>query len=99
MKASQFAFLMSTPGYVRQSGEASFTPDTVDELITTVRELIELAKRARKRRPVLTEYIVSVGNHLRSQHCTLYITQKVIHRVCFCMSPNPTHYPTVDYKL
>lgn len=43
------------------SGEASFTPDTVDELITTVRELIELAKRARKRRPVLTEYIVSVG--------------------------------------
>lgn len=43
------------------SGEASFTPDTVDELITTVRELIELAKRARERRPVLTEYIVSVG--------------------------------------
>lgn len=44
-----------------ESGEASFTPDTVDELITTVRELIEIAKRARKRRPVLTEYIVSVG--------------------------------------
>jgi YgiT-type zinc finger domain-containing protein len=43
------------------SGEASFTPDTVDELITTVRELIELAKRARERRPMLTEYIVSVG--------------------------------------
>jgi YgiT-type zinc finger domain-containing protein len=43
------------------SGEASFTPDTVDELITTVRELIELARRARDRRPVLTEYIVSVG--------------------------------------
>jgi len=43
------------------SGEASFTPDTVDELITTERELIELAKRARERRPVLTEYIVSVG--------------------------------------
>jgi YgiT-type zinc finger domain-containing protein len=43
------------------SGEASFTPDTVDELITTVRELIELARRARERRPVLTEYIVSVG--------------------------------------
>ena len=43
------------------SGEASFTPDTVDELITTVRELIDLAKRARERRPVLTEYIISVG--------------------------------------
>jgi len=44
-----------------ESGEASFTPDTVDELITTVRELIEIARRAHKRRPVLTEYIVSVG--------------------------------------
>jgi YgiT-type zinc finger domain-containing protein len=44
-----------------QNGEASFTPDIVDELIATVRELIELAKRARKRRPMLTEYIVSVG--------------------------------------
>jgi YgiT-type zinc finger domain-containing protein len=44
-----------------ESGEASFTPDTFDELITTVRELIELGKRARKRRPVLTDYIVSVG--------------------------------------
>lgn len=42
-------------------GEASFTPETVDELITTVRELIEPAKRARERRSVLTEYIVSVG--------------------------------------
>lgn len=44
-----------------ENGEASFTPDTVDELITTVRELIEIAKRAQKRRPVLTEYVVSVG--------------------------------------
>jgi len=44
-----------------ESGEASFTPDTVDELVTTVRELIAIAKRARNRRPVLTEYIVSVG--------------------------------------
>jgi len=44
-----------------ESGDASFTPDTVDELIATVRELIEIARRARKRRPVLTEYIVSVG--------------------------------------
>jgi len=44
-----------------ESGEASFTPDTVDELITTVRELIDIARRARTRRPMLTEYIVSIG--------------------------------------
>lgn len=43
-------------------GEASFTPETVDELITTVRELLEPAKRARARRSVLTEYIVSVSS-------------------------------------
>lgn len=44
-----------------KSGEASFTPDTVDELIVTVRELVEIAKRAQKRRAVPSEYIVSVG--------------------------------------
>ena len=42
-------------------GEASFTPETVDELLATVRDLIESAKRAKSRRSVLTEYIVSVG--------------------------------------
>lgn len=42
-------------------GEASFTPETADELIATVRELAETAKRARERRPGLTEYIISVG--------------------------------------
>ena len=42
-------------------GEASFTPETVDELIETVRELVETAKRARRRRSILTEYMVSVG--------------------------------------
>ena len=42
-------------------GEASFTPETVDELIETVRELVETAKRARRRRSILTEYVVSVG--------------------------------------
>ena len=41
--------------------EASFLPDTVDELIATIRELLATAKRARERRSVLTEYIVSVG--------------------------------------
>ena len=42
-------------------GEASFIPETVDELIATVRELHETARRAKERRSVLTEYIVSVG--------------------------------------
>jgi len=42
-------------------GEISFTPDTVDELIATVRELIETAKRAQQRRNIFTDYIVSVG--------------------------------------
>jgi YgiT-type zinc finger domain-containing protein len=43
-----------------ENGEASFTPETVDELIPTVRELVEIAKRARERRAALTEYTVSV---------------------------------------
>ncbi len=42
-------------------GDISFTPDTVDELIATVRELFETAKRAQQRRNVFTEYVVSVG--------------------------------------
>jgi len=42
-------------------GEASFTPETVDELIATVRELITPAKRARERRSMPTEYIVRVA--------------------------------------
>ena len=44
-----------------QDGEASFTPETVDQLIDTVRELIEPAKHARGRRSLPTEYIVSVA--------------------------------------
>ena len=44
-----------------EDGEASFTPETVDELIDTVRELLEPAKRARERRSMPTEYIVTVG--------------------------------------
>jgi len=43
-----------------EDGEASFTPETTDELIATVRELVEPAKRARDRRSMPTEYIVSV---------------------------------------
>jgi len=47
-----------------QDGEASFTPETVDELIGTVRELLETARRARRRRSVLTEYAVAIGQPL-----------------------------------
>ena len=43
------------------SGEASFPPETVDELIATVRDLLEAAKRARERRSVLTQYLILVG--------------------------------------
>jgi hypothetical protein len=42
-------------------GEASFTPETVDELITSVRDFIEAAKRTRNRQSTLREYIISVG--------------------------------------
>ena len=41
-------------------GEASFTPETVDELLLTIRELLATAKRAQERRSELTQYIVSV---------------------------------------
>jgi len=44
-----------------ESGEASFPPETVDELIATVRDLLEAAKRTRQRRSVLTQYVISVG--------------------------------------
>lgn len=44
-----------------QDGEASFTPDTTDELISTVSELIETARRAKARRSAFTEYVIAVG--------------------------------------
>jgi RNA polymerase subunit RPABC4/transcription elongation factor Spt4 len=43
-------------------GEASFTPQTTDDLLMTVRELLESARRAKIRRSKLTEYIVSVSS-------------------------------------
>ncbi len=43
-----------------ETGEASFTPETTDELILTVRDLLETAKRAKKRRSVSTKYVVTV---------------------------------------
>ncbi|NOT53082.1 MAG: hypothetical protein HOP18_00610 [Deltaproteobacteria bacterium] len=42
-------------------GEASFTPETVDELLLTIRELLVPAKRAQERRSALREYIVSIS--------------------------------------
>ncbi len=44
-----------------EDGEAAFTPETVDALIDTVRELVDTAKRAKKRSPALTDYAVAVG--------------------------------------
>jgi len=44
-----------------EDGEASFTPETVDELSEAVRELHETAKRVKKCRDVPTEYIVSIA--------------------------------------
>lgn len=44
-----------------EDGEASFPPETADELIVTLREFVQAAKRARTRRSQLTEYIVAVG--------------------------------------
>ena len=43
-----------------EDGEASFTPETADELIITAREFVQAAKRARERRSTLTEYVVAV---------------------------------------
>ncbi len=44
-----------------QDGEASFTSETVEELLATIRELITPAKHARERRSLPTEYIVRVA--------------------------------------
>jgi hypothetical protein len=41
--------------------EASFTPETMDELLDTVKELLEVGRHARQRRSDLTEYMVSVA--------------------------------------
>lgn len=42
-------------------GEASFTPEAFDELLITVRELLESAQRAKARRSAMTEFVVSVS--------------------------------------
>ena len=42
-------------------GKASFTSDTTDELIETVRDRVTPAKRARQSRSMPSEYIVRVA--------------------------------------
>jgi hypothetical protein len=51
-----------------EDGDASFTPQTADELLATVRELIESAKQATARRSRLSEHLVSIsfGEQLKS---------------------------------
>jgi hypothetical protein len=44
-----------------ENGEASFTAETVDELILTVRDLLETAKRAKSRRASPNEFIVTLN--------------------------------------
>ncbi|MGD2205240.1 MAG: hypothetical protein PVH17_00555 [Anaerolineae bacterium] len=44
-----------------ESGDTSFLPQTVDEQISTVRDLLEAAKRARTRRSMPTEFEILVG--------------------------------------
>ena len=41
-------------------GDASYTPETADELQTTVRDLLEQARRARARNTKPAEYVVSI---------------------------------------
>ena len=42
-------------------GEASFTPQTTDELMATVRAILDPARKARANQSVSTPYVVSVG--------------------------------------
>jgi hypothetical protein len=44
-----------------EDGEPSFTAETTDELLITIRELMTPAKHARERRTLPTEYIVKVA--------------------------------------
>jgi len=44
-----------------ESGEASFLPKTVDELVYTVRDLLKAAKRTQERQSMPTEYNILVG--------------------------------------
>jgi hypothetical protein len=41
--------------------EPLFAPDTTDQLIDTLKELVATAKRARKRQPAFHQYLVRVA--------------------------------------
>ena len=48
-------------GSVPKMENSPFTPERVGALIVTIKELVDIAKRAKNRQPVLTEYAVTVG--------------------------------------
>src|SRR5262245_36408923 len=48
-------------------GDASFPPEPLDELPTTVRELLETARRAKARQSTMTEFVVSVGRNIQEE--------------------------------
>ena len=43
-----------------EDGKSSFISKTEDALLVPVRELVDIAKRAKKREPALTEYAVAI---------------------------------------
>ena len=44
-----------------ENGEASFTSKAIDELLLTIRDLLETAKKAKARRAKTTQFIVTVN--------------------------------------
>src|SRR5262245_15487700 len=48
-------------------GDASFSPEIFDELLVTVRELVETARRAKARQSAMTEFVVSVGESIQEE--------------------------------
>jgi YgiT-type zinc finger domain-containing protein len=51
----------NVPAWVcSKCGEVSFTPETTDQLIETLKEFVATARRARQRQPLLREYVVQV---------------------------------------
>lgn len=52
----------NVPAWLCKSNhEPLFTPDTTDQLIDTLKELVATAQRARKREPMLHQYVVRVA--------------------------------------
>lgn len=51
-----------------EDGEASFTPETADELIVASREFVDAAKRAKERRSVLLNMLSLLNKLLLCPH-------------------------------